>query len=123
MTDCPTCVCDAGTTRTIFACSGGGSNIGQLSNEAALRLGREGYGKFYCLAGIAAGIGGIVDQTRAADERVVIDGCPMECAKKLMDAAGLPIDRYYVLTALGIAKSPDLTLVEEDVATALAAIR
>ena len=43
--------------------------------------------------------------------------------KKLMDAAGMPIDRYYVLTEFGIPKTPDLALVEEDVATALAAIR
>ncbi len=123
MTECTTCVCDARTRRTIFSCSGGGSNVGQLSNEAALRLGKEGYGKFYCLAGIAAGIRGIVEQTRASDERVVIDGCPMQCAKRLMDAAGMPIDRYYVLTELGIAKSSELTLVEKDLATALDAIR
>ncbi len=123
MTECTTCGSETRTKRTIFSCSGGGSNVGQLSNEAALRLGREGYGKFFCLAGIAAGIGGIIEQTRASDERIVIDGCPMQCAKKLMDAAGMPIDRYYVLTEIGIAKSADLTLVEEDVATALAAVR
>lgn len=123
MTECTACGGETRMKRTIFSCSGGGSNVGQLSNEAALRLGREGYGKFFCLAGIAAGIGGIVEQTRGSDERIVIDGCPMQCAKKLMDAAGMPIDRYYVLTDLGIAKSPDLTLVEEDVATALDAIR
>lgn len=116
-------ICVAGTARTIFTCSGGGSNVGQLANEVGLRLGKEGYGKFFCLAGIAAGIEGIVEQTRACDERMVIDGCPMQCAKKIMETAGMPIDRYVVLTDLGIAKVPDLTLVEEDVATALAAVR
>ena len=80
MTECTSCG-ETGTKRTLFSCSGGGSNVGQLSNEAALRLGREGYGKFFCLAGIAAGIAGIVEQTRASDERVVIDGCPMSARK------------------------------------------
>jgi len=35
----------------ILACSGG-SNVGQLSNQAAVALTREGFGKMYCLAGV-----------------------------------------------------------------------
>ena len=35
----------------ILACSGG-SNVGQLSNRAAVELTKEGFGKMYCLAGI-----------------------------------------------------------------------
>ena len=35
----------------ILACSGG-SNVGQLSNQAAIELTHEGFGKMFCLAGI-----------------------------------------------------------------------
>lgn len=34
----------------ILACSGG-SNVGQLSNQAAIELTQEGFGKMFCLAG------------------------------------------------------------------------
>ncbi len=37
----------------ILACSGG-SNVGQLSNQAAIELTREGFGKMFCFSGIGA---------------------------------------------------------------------
>ena len=37
----------------ILACSGA-SNVGQLSNQAAVELTREGYGQMFCLAAIGA---------------------------------------------------------------------
>ena len=43
----------------ILACSGG-SNVGQLSNQAAVELTREAFGKMYCLAGVGALLSGFV---------------------------------------------------------------
>jgi uncharacterized metal-binding protein len=40
----------------ILACSGG-SNVGQLSNQAAVDLIREGFSKMFCLAGIGGHLG------------------------------------------------------------------
>jgi uncharacterized metal-binding protein len=39
--------CNSGDNIMILACSGG-SNVGQLSNRAAVELTREGFGKMYC---------------------------------------------------------------------------
>jgi len=101
------CSCGAEEkTRIIYSCSGIGSNVGQLANAAACRLAREGYGSGSCLAGVGGGIEKLIGVGRSADERIVIDGCPVGCAKKIMDDKGLPVDRYVLITDLGITKIP-----------------
>jgi uncharacterized metal-binding protein len=101
--------CNCGTEgkkRIIYSCSGIGSNVGQLANAAACRLAREGFGSGSCLAGIGGGIVKLIDVAKSADERIVIDGCSIGCAKKIMDDKGLLIDRYILITDLGITKIP-----------------
>jgi len=103
----------------ILACSGG-SNVGQITNQAALELTREGRGKMFCLAGLGADIPGIVNTVRQAGETgevIVLDGCAIGCAKASMERAGLPLGRYLVATDLGIEKVKDSQLLvrQEDV--------
>ncbi|HEX3001747.1 MAG TPA: putative zinc-binding protein [Methanoregula sp.] len=118
------CGCGAqGKSRIIYSCSGIGSNVGQLANAAASRLTREGYGGGSCLAGVGGGIGKLVDMGKGADERVVIDGCPVACAKKIMDDQGLSIDRYVLITDLGIAKTPGPAYAESDVQAIVDAVK
>jgi uncharacterized metal-binding protein len=74
-----------------------------------------------------AGVGGNVDKLiaagTAADERVVIDGCPIACARKIMDDRGLTINRYVVITELGIEKTPGPVFNESNVQAVLDAAR
>ena len=101
------CSCGAeGKNRIIYSCSGIGSNVGQLANAAACRLAREGYGGGSCLAGVGGGIEKLVNVGKSADERIVIDGCPVGCAKKIIGDKGLSVDRYVLITDLGITKIP-----------------
>ena len=118
------CSCGAeGKTRIIYSCSGIGSNVGQLANAAACRLAREGYGSGSCLAGVGGGIEKLVSVGRSADERIVIDGCPVGCAKKIMDDKGLSIDRYVLITDLGITKIPGPAYDGSDVQTVVNAVK
>ena len=119
-----TCNCGAeGKTRIIYSCSGIGSNVGQLANAAACQLANEGYGGGSCLAGVGGGIEKLVGVGKAADERIVIDGCPVACAKKIMDDKGLTIDHYVLITELGIVKTPGPIFNENDVQTVITAVR
>jgi uncharacterized metal-binding protein len=119
-----TCNCGAeGKTRIIYSCSGIGSNVGQLANAAACRLASDGYGGGSCLAGVGGGIEKLVGVGKAADERIVIDGCPVACAKKIMDDKRLRIDRYVMITELGIIKTPGPAFDENDVQTVIDAVR
>jgi len=112
-----------GKTRIIYSCSGIGSNVGQLANAAACRLAREGYGSGSCLAGLGGGVDKLVSAGVAADERIVIDGCPVACARKIMDDRKLTIDSYVVITDLGIAKTAGPSYNEEDVQIVAEAVR
>jgi uncharacterized metal-binding protein len=95
--------CCSGDNVLIFACSGG-SNVGQITNEAAKKLDEEGVGKFYCLAGVAAGIEGMLVNARGADQIVALDGCSVACAKVALEKADLPISCYVVVTDEGVEK-------------------
>jgi uncharacterized metal-binding protein len=118
------CSCGAERkNRIIYSCSGIGSNVGQLANAAACRLAREGYGGGSCLAGVGGGIEKLISVGRSADERIVIDGCPVGCAKKIMDDKGLPVDRYVLITDLGITKTPGPAYDGKDVLTVVNAVK
>ncbi|MCX6687139.1 MAG: putative zinc-binding protein [Methanoregula sp.] len=120
----PSCTCGNGkTTRIIYSCSGIGSNVGQLANAAACRLTLEGFGSGSCLAGLGGNVDKLISTGREADERVVIDGCPVACAKKIMDISGLPINRYVMITELGIEKTPGPVFNEKDVQTVIDAVK
>ena len=112
-----------GKNRIIYSCSGIGSNAGQLANAAACQLTREGYGGGSCLAGVGGGLEKLVSMGKAADERIVIDGCPVACAKKIMDDKGLAVDRYVMITDLGITKTPGPAFAESDVQSVINAVR
>jgi uncharacterized metal-binding protein len=85
----------------IFCCSGA-SNVGVLSFQAAIRLAQEGFGSFSSIAGIGSNNLSMIRAAKSADERIVIDGCPIGCARRIMDANLIPIDRYVVITKLGV---------------------
>lgn len=98
----PDCCCSRDNVL-IFACSGG-SNVGQLTNEAAKRLDQEGVGKFFCLIGVGAGIEGMLVNARGADKIIALDGCSVGCAKVALGKADLPISCYVVVTDEGVEK-------------------
>ena len=96
------CLCEP-TEVLIFPCSGG-SNVGQIANEAAKELTTGGYGKMYCLAGIGGHISGIIESTKAAKKVIAIDGCPVACAMNTLKHAGFTVDKHVVVTELDIKK-------------------
>lgn len=101
--------CDGGNGVMILACSGG-SNVGQLSNQAAIELTREGFGKMFCLAGIGGNLSGFVQSARDVKRLVVMDGCSVGCAKAILANAGIKASQYLVLTDLGIEKNKNFDL-------------
>jgi len=61
--------CTGGNEVMILACSGC-SNVGQLSNQAAVELTKEGFGKMFCLAGIGGQLSGFVQSAIDASTMV-----------------------------------------------------
>lgn len=107
------CSCEP-TEILIFPCSGG-SNVGQIANQAGVKLTQSGAGKLFCLAGIGGHVSGMIESTKAGKVIVAIDGCPVACAKKSLEHAGFNIDEYIEITSMGIEKNPELNPRTSDV--------
>ena len=106
--------CVPGGNTMILACSGS-SNVGQLSNQAAVELPQEGFGKMFCLAGIGGQLSGFVQSAKDVPEMAVIDGCSVGCAKACLQNAQVPVRNYLVLTDLGIEKNKDFNLRRDEI--------
>jgi uncharacterized metal-binding protein len=93
----------------------GPCNFGQLANQAAVELTREGMATMLNLPALAAHRPMFV---QAAEELartlMVVDGCAMKCARSVIELLGIPLGICVVLTDFGIEKSDNLELQQED---------
>lgn len=94
-----------GSDVMVLACAGG-SNVGQITNSAAVEITNEGKGRMYCLAGLGGHVQGLIDNTNKADKVIVVDGCPVGCAKRIVEHAGIRIDGYIEISREGMEKTP-----------------
>jgi uncharacterized metal-binding protein len=97
-----TCAC-GDKPKLIFPCSGA-ADVGAIADLAARKMTREGIGKMACLAGIGAGSSGIIESTKAASKVLVIDGCPVDCGKKVLEKAGFSDFKHMRVTEQGFEK-------------------
>jgi uncharacterized metal-binding protein len=113
--------CSKSAKRTVllYACSGG-ANVAEIADRTARELAAEGRGTMFCLAGLGAGIDSMIQTARDADLNVVLEGCPMDCAKKIFDRAGLTNYVQVKVTDLGIEKKKGVRAADSEVARAVA---
>lgn len=105
--------CGANNQIMILACSGG-SNVGQLSNQVAVELTRDEFGKMFCLAGVGGHLTSFVQSAKDVPTLIAIDGCQVGCAKAILEHAEIPLKNHVVITDLGIEKNKDFNLKESD---------
>jgi uncharacterized metal-binding protein len=116
------CCGGGGKNVLLYACSGG-ANVAEIADRAARSLTAEGRGSMFCLAGLGADIPGMVQTARDADLNLVIDGCPMDCARKIFDRHGIPNCVQVKVTDLGIEKQKGVRASDDQVARAVGAAR
>jgi uncharacterized metal-binding protein len=113
----------------LVVCNSGASNTGHLTGLAALevvkRLGSEKVG-ICSLPALANNIPRQTMLVKKIEHLIVIDGCPNECAKKILNALGIGYDKYLNLEYdLGIKKLGPFSTMdysEEDVEKVSSAI-
>ena len=110
------CTCGSNEkNRMIFPCSGQ-ANTGQISNQVAIQVSDEGYGSFVCTALLASGSDSLAQRAQEVQEVVAIDGCGMDCARKIIEQAGVPVHQHIVITDYGIEKKAgDRSFTDEQV--------
>ena len=89
--------------KLIFPCSGA-ADVGEISDRAARKLTRDGVGKMFCLAGVGGHVDTFLASTRAAGKILVIDGCPVDCGKKILEREGITGITHLRITDLGMEK-------------------
>ena len=107
------CLCEPNEI-IIFSCAGS-SNVGQIANQAAIKLAQSGIGKYFCLAGIGGHVSGMIESTKAGKMLIAIDGCPVACGKKTLGHAGFNIDEHVQVTEFGIEKTHEFDLDPSDI--------
>jgi len=96
--------------NVIYPCFGGFSNTGLTAGLASLEAVKElGLDKISigCLSGLSTKIPPVIGKTKAAKKVITVDGCPMECSRKVVEAAGIEITKSIVLARdINMKKKP-----------------
>ena len=116
------CCGDSKRTVLFYACSGG-ANVAEVADQTAREMMFAGKGTMFCLAGLGAGIKGMIQTAKDADLNVVIDGCDVDCAKKIFDNSGLDNYVQIKVTDLGIEKVKGVRATDEQVEKVLAKVK
>lgn len=94
--------CCGSDSYYVLSCSGA-CDVGHISDLVARKLSNEGVRKMNCLAVVGAGISSSIETFKKSN-MLVIDGCPVDCGKKIMDKAGIENYSYLRVTDLGLEK-------------------
>jgi len=95
------CACNSGV-KLIYSCSGN-ADVGEISDRVARALRREGFGQGSCIAAVGAGMQGFIQSAKGADVNIAIDGCPVACARKILESIGVTPESY-IVTEMGFKK-------------------
>ena len=111
------CSCSSSDVRVV-ACSGA-CNVGQIANQAAIDLSKEGVAGFFCLAAAAAHIEAMVKAAQQAGLMISIDGCPVQCAARTLQHLEIEPAIQVIVTDQGIEKTQELS-VDRDICSKVA---
>jgi len=87
----------------VYACSGC-SDAGELADRIARQLSRDGAARMSCLAGIGGRVKSLLATAANAERILVIDGCPLNCARHTLQLAGFRDFDHLELHRIGIRK-------------------
>ena len=92
----------------IYACFGCLSNTGLTAGLGSLEAVKElGLDKaaIGCLASLPLGVAPVIAKTKAAKKVITVDGCPFECSRKTVQAAGFkPAKSIMLVRDIGMKK-------------------
>lgn len=116
MTEQTTCGCAAAARKKVlvYACSGA-ANVAEIADRVARQLMAEGLGQMFCLAGLGAGIPNMIQTAKEADLNLVIDGCPLDCARLIFQKLGLTNVKIIRVTDHGIEKAKGVKINDQQV--------
>ncbi len=103
----------------VYACSGC-SDAGELADRIARQLTCNGSARMSCLAGVGGRVKSLLTTAKTAERILVIDGCPISCARHTLINAGITRFEHLALQDLGLRKG-SVPVTPENLATAVRA--
>lgn len=97
----------------IYSCSGC-SNVAQLANDIAIQANADGIAEMSCIAGVGGKVKALVKKAKSNKPIVVIDGCPLQCAKACLKGIDIEPDVQITLTDYSFKKQYHAKLNLED---------
>lgn len=91
------------TLPLAYSCSGC-SSAAQMANDLALALDRAGVVEMSCIAGVGGDVKPLVHKAKSGRPIVVLDGCPLHCARHCLARHGIVPDQHYDLSESGVNK-------------------
>lgn len=88
----------------VYACSGC-SNAAQLANTLAVRLDREQRAEMSCIAGVGGDVRALLKTAHSGRPMLVLDGCPLHCARSCLARHQIEPDVHVDLSKLGVKKN------------------
>ena len=96
------CSCSETAEKVVMCCSGA-SDVGQISDLVARKFRDSKERGMKCLTMVAIDNKPLIESLKTANV-LVIDGCPIDCGKKIMDRAGITNYAYMRVTDHGLNK-------------------
>lgn len=87
----------------IYSCSGC-SSAAQMANYLAVQIDRKGIADMSCIVGVGGNVKKLVNTAKSGRKIIVIDGCPLACAKACLTHHSLKPDVHLELTSYGVSK-------------------
>jgi uncharacterized metal-binding protein len=87
----------------VYACSGA-SSAAQMANHLAVRMDRLKVAEMSCIAGVGGDVKPLVETARSGRPIIALDGCPLQCAAKILQRHGLKADQHVDLSRLGVKR-------------------
>lgn len=87
----------------IYSCSGC-SSAAQMANHLAIKIDRSGSAEMSCIAGVGGNVKSLVKTANSGRKIIVLDGCPLACAKACLSNHNITPDAHFDLTKFGVKK-------------------
>jgi uncharacterized metal-binding protein len=99
------CGCGGNCTKNYIALScSGGSDLGELTDKVTRKIRNElPNTSMNCLAKLGFGNQTLIDSI-SKEQALIIDGCPIDCGRKIMEKNGITNYKHFRLTDFGYVK-------------------
>jgi len=112
--------------NALFVCFGAMSNVGMMTGLASIEAVKQvepGKAGIFCLGGLPTQAPTVISKTQAAKRIITVDGCTLNCSRKIVEQAGFtPARTINLVTDCGIQKKSSSQFNADEMQPAIEAI-